>query len=58
MKEHFAGDDRTNHERKLAGDLYIADDPEPVSAALRAVRLVDEYAKIHLRDNAAAGMSW
>ena len=28
MTDYFAGDPRTNRERMLAGDLYIADDPE------------------------------
>jgi maltose O-acetyltransferase len=26
--DYFAGDQRTNSERMLAGDFYIADDPE------------------------------
>ncbi|MBO4207512.1 sugar O-acetyltransferase [Micromonospora echinofusca] len=41
--DYFAGDPRTNHERMLAGDLYIADDPEIERRARRAVRLVDAY---------------
>ena len=41
--DHFAGDPRTNRERMLAGDLYIADDPESARRADRAVRLADHY---------------
>ncbi len=41
--DHFAGDPRTNHERMLAGDLYIADDPEIERRAQRAVRLADAF---------------
>lgn len=41
--DYFAGDPRTNRERMLAGDLYIADDPENAARAERAVRLADAY---------------
>ncbi|GAA1863269.1 sugar O-acetyltransferase [Paeniglutamicibacter psychrophenolicus] len=54
MSESFSGDTRTNRERMLAGELYDASDPELVSEARRAVRLADEYARIHLMDNHAA----
>lgn len=37
------GDARSMRERMLAGDLYLADDPELVAAALRARRLQDVY---------------
>ncbi|MEE1649669.1 sugar O-acetyltransferase [Brachybacterium sp. J144] len=40
---HFAGDPRTNRERMLAGDLYIADDPESARLHARARRLAHEY---------------
>ncbi|MEE1617023.1 sugar O-acetyltransferase [Brachybacterium sp. J153] len=40
---HFAGDPRTNRERMLAGDLYIADDPENARLHARARRLAHEY---------------
>ncbi|MFT0848902.1 sugar O-acetyltransferase [Actinomycetaceae bacterium L2_0104] len=43
MKDYFAGDPRTNRERMLAGDLYIADDPENEIVARRALKLSDEY---------------
>ena len=36
-------DSRTQRERMLAGDLYIADDPELAADALRARRLLDEF---------------
>ncbi|QHC60098.1 sugar O-acetyltransferase [Rathayibacter sp. VKM Ac-2760] len=52
--DHFAGDDRTNRERMLAGDLYIADDPENARLAQRAVRLADAYHRAAVADEAAA----
>ena len=36
-------DGRTSRERMLAGDLYIADDPELARDSLRAMRLVEAY---------------
>jgi maltose O-acetyltransferase len=53
-RDYFAGDDRTNHQRMLAGDLYIADDPEIARRAQRAVRLADAYHRTFVRDAAAA----
>ncbi|MDI6518508.1 sugar O-acetyltransferase [Streptomyces coelicoflavus] len=41
--DHFAGDSRTNLERMLAGDLYIADDPEIARRQQQAVRLAARY---------------
>lgn len=52
--DNFAGDDRTNRERMLAGDLYIADDPENARLAQRAVRLADAYHRAAVEDEAAA----
>ena len=43
MKDYFAGDLRTNRERMLAGDLYIADDPESERIHRRAQLLLEEY---------------
>ena len=43
MVDYFAGDSRTNHERMLAGDLYISDDPNIAREQQRAVRLSAEY---------------
>lgn len=45
MTDYFQGDERTNRERMLAGDLYIADDPESARIAQRVVALLDEYCK-------------
>ncbi len=41
--DFFAGDPRTNRERMLAGDLYLADDPENAALEKRARRLSDAY---------------
>jgi maltose O-acetyltransferase len=42
-QDYFADDPRTNRQRMLAGDLYVADDPESQARHRRAVRLSDEY---------------
>jgi maltose O-acetyltransferase len=52
--DHFAGDPRTNLERMLAGDLYIADDPEIVRRQQRAVRLAAAYQAAYAEDSDAA----
>jgi maltose O-acetyltransferase len=54
MSDFFAGDPRTNRERMLAGELYIADDPESAAIAQRAARLADAYQRAFLADEAAA----
>ncbi len=41
--DYFAGDPRSNRERMLAGELYIADDPENERLHRRGVRLADAY---------------
>ncbi|MGS0685202.1 sugar O-acetyltransferase [Nakamurella sp. GG22] len=51
MVDYFAGDSRTNHERMLAGDLYISDDPNIASEQQRAVRLSAEYHAAYVRDS-------
>jgi maltose O-acetyltransferase len=43
--EYFAGDPRSNRERMLSGELYIADDPESARIAQRALELADAYAR-------------
>lgn len=43
-------DARTQRERMLAGDPYIADDPELVAAAVRARRLVTAYEHVPCDD--------
>lgn len=50
----FAGDPRTNRERMLAGDLYVAEDPELARALRRATRLADEFNALAPRDPDAA----
>lgn len=54
MIDYFAGDPRTNRERMLAGDLYIADDPESAALAQRGARLADAYHRAALADDGAA----
>ncbi|MDB6427110.1 sugar O-acetyltransferase [Curtobacterium sp. 20TX0008] len=54
MVDHFPGDARTNRERMLAGDLYIADDPENTRRAQRAVRLAAEYHRAAVEDEPSA----
>ncbi|NED34725.1 sugar O-acetyltransferase [Streptomyces sp. SID8499] len=46
----FADDPRTNLERMLAGDLYIADDPEIARRQQRAVRLAARYQAAYAED--------
>ncbi|GGW70644.1 maltose O-acetyltransferase [Streptomyces lucensis JCM 4490] len=48
--DHFAGDPRTNLERMLAGDLYIADDPEIARRQQRAMRLAAGYRAAYVED--------
>ncbi|MFF0223404.1 sugar O-acetyltransferase [Streptomyces sp. NPDC004629] len=48
--DYFADDPRTNLERMLAGDLYIADDPEIARRQQRAVQLAARYQAAHLED--------
>ncbi|KAB8164661.1 sugar O-acetyltransferase [Streptomyces sp. 3MP-14] len=50
MTDYFAGDDRSNLERMLAGDFYVADDPRILAAQQRAVRLAGEYAAAYATD--------
>jgi len=52
--DYFAGDDRSNRQRMLAGDLYIADDPESAAENRRAMRLAAEYTALHPLDPDAA----
>jgi len=49
--DYFTGDPRTNRERMLAGDLYIADDPENARIAKRAMRLCREYHRAVIVDD-------
>ncbi|MEU3098106.1 sugar O-acetyltransferase [Streptomyces sp. NPDC006967] len=52
--DHFAGDPRTNLERMLAGDLYIAGDPEIARRQRQAMRLTARYQAAYLEDPAGA----
>jgi maltose O-acetyltransferase len=46
MTDYFKDDPRTQQERMLAGDLYIADDPVLVRANRDAIRMAAEYSRI------------
>ncbi|MGV9451684.1 sugar O-acetyltransferase [Streptomyces sp. NPDC003635] len=48
--DYFAGDSRTQWERMLAGDLYIADDPEIARRQQRAVRLAARFQAAYAED--------
>lgn len=52
--DYFADDPRTQLERMLAGDLYIADDPEIARRQQRAVRLAARYQAAYAEDTDAA----
>ncbi|MBB2914419.1 maltose O-acetyltransferase [Streptosporangium becharense] len=54
MTDLFPGDPRTNWERMIAGDLYIADDPELQAALGRAAVLAHRYGELYPADPAAA----
>ncbi|MCU1473549.1 sugar O-acetyltransferase [Amnibacterium sp.] len=54
MSDPFPGDARTNRERMLAGDWYIADDPENARRAQRAVRLAERYRIASIEDERTA----
>ena len=43
MDDPFAGDPRSNRERMLAGDPYVAEDPELEKLLRRATRLAAEF---------------
>ncbi|GGP58000.1 sugar O-acetyltransferase [Streptomyces calvus] len=48
--DYFADDPRTNLERMLAGDLYIADDPEIARRLRHAMQLTARYQAAYLED--------
>ncbi|MFD9441535.1 sugar O-acetyltransferase [Streptomyces sp. NPDC060006] len=52
--DHFAQDPRSNLERMMAGDLYIADDPEIARRQQQAVRLAARYQTAYVEDADAA----
>ncbi len=49
-RDHFAGDPRTHHERMVAGDLYIADDPAIAAAQHTAVQRMARFSEEYHRD--------
>ncbi len=53
MADPFAGDPRSNRERMLAGDPYVADDPELYERMRRAALLSAEFAAVAPGDRAA-----
>lgn len=48
--DHFSDDPRTQLERMLAGDLYIADDPQIAERQRQAMRLAADYQSQYLDD--------
>ncbi|NQX13517.1 sugar O-acetyltransferase [Microbacteriaceae bacterium VKM Ac-2855] len=52
--DYFANDPRTNHERMLAGDLYISDDPAIASQQQRAITLSARFLAAFADDVEAA----
>jgi len=52
--DYFAGDERTTRERMLAGDLYVADDPENTRLHRRGIRLADAYHRADVAGDPAA----
>lgn len=46
MTDYFKDDPRTQQERMLAGDLYIANDPVLARASQDAIRMAAEYSRI------------
>jgi maltose O-acetyltransferase len=47
MVHVFENDPRTNRERMLAGDPYVADDPDIALASARAARLAAEFSALY-----------
>jgi maltose O-acetyltransferase len=47
-QDYFAGDSRSNRERMLAGDLYIAEDPDNARLSRRATQLSDLYHRAYV----------
>jgi maltose O-acetyltransferase len=54
MDRRFLDDGRSNRQRMLAGDLYIADDPELKAASRRAIELAHRYGATFAADPCAA----
>lgn len=54
MTDYFTGDDRSNYQRMVAGDLYIADDPRIAAEGRRGLELAADYGTTYLEDRDAA----
>ncbi|MFE4833532.1 sugar O-acetyltransferase [Arthrobacter sp. NPDC056691] len=54
VEQYFAGDGRTMQERMLAGDLYIADDPNLAADNARGMELADRYGRTWATDREGA----
>ncbi|MFB0834475.1 sugar O-acetyltransferase [Arthrobacter halodurans] len=54
MDDTLADDGRSMKERMLAGDLYLADDPELAADSARAIALADAYGRTWPTDREAA----
>lgn len=54
MTQYFEGDPRTNRERMLAGDPYIADDPQQYEEYRRALRAAHEYERAYVAEDPSA----
>jgi maltose O-acetyltransferase len=54
VTDHFPGDNRSNYERMVAGDLYIADDPRIDEGTYRGTQLAADYANAYVEDRSAA----
>lgn len=52
--DYFAGDPRSQHERMLAGDLYVADDPAILEAQTLAVHRAAAFRDAYDQDPQAA----
>jgi len=50
MNDHFPADNRSMRERMLAGDLYVADDPELAADSVRAIELTSRYGRVWPED--------
>lgn len=53
-KNYFANDPRSNHERMLAGDLYISDDPDIAAQQQRAITVSARFLAAFAEDVDAA----
>jgi len=52
--DYFVGDSRTNRERRLAGDHYVADDPIDSARGLLALQLANQYFEAEVKQTGKA----